>query len=784
MIKKRKKQSCDSQAVSELIGTVLLLAIAVALFSVVYVMVSTVLVGEAVPQVNIVGYVEGDNIILENLGGESLGSGTILQYIIAGNKTTVPLNATTLVDDNDNNRWDIGERIVYDGGTLTGYEVDAAVIYSPSNTAIFYNNLQAGSSNGTIVIDVDTSVNTIEPYTITTSPHTIVATGDTRLTSVTLWYRYSSDNTTWNSSSTWWNRNWTYARPITIDSTLIDEPLRDFPILIRINETVAAKCDRGRSIRFIDADNETEYKYEIERWLSSGTREVWVKIPYISATEDTSFYLYYNNSDATDNQSPEEVWDSNFVMVQHLNESSGTLYDSTSYHNNADEHVSPDFGLNATGIIDGAVDFDGNNDYLTVDDAASLDIIDEITMSLWVKAESYSNAPDLITKGDYNEAYSCWIRSNGNIRFSINDNYLTSSSSISTGSWYYLSCTRSSDDSRRIFINGVQQGQDSYSSTIDTNNEDLYITTQSYDYDGFIDEVRLSNTARNASWVKASYYNQKQTDELITIGSEENHHTGVNWTVFSIDTTYPWQWNFTFPYYEGYYQFYSIGRYNAQTEDTPETADAMCRFLSDTDQIGLWHFNENTGTITYDAVGDNNGNINGASWTTGKLGSALYYDGSQQEYVNIPYAADLSLDHDYSIAFWIYPVGQTVQWRTFLTRSNQFTCSYIGGNKIRVHINGYSNIDSSSTAPRNTWTHVVFTFKNTDVGNDEIIMYINGQYDNQVGPTWGTPNTPSNPIRVGGDGSSSYYTGKIDELIIYDTVLSSTEVESLYNQYS
>ena len=156
MIKKRKKQSCDSQAVSELIGTVLLLAIAVALLSVVYVMVSTVLVGEAVPQVNIVGYVEGDNIILENLGGESLGSGTILQYIIAGNKTTVPLNATTLVDDNDNNRWDIGERIVYDGGTLTGYEVDAAVIYSPSNTAIFYNNLQAGSSNGTIVIDVDT----------------------------------------------------------------------------------------------------------------------------------------------------------------------------------------------------------------------------------------------------------------------------------------------------------------------------------------------------------------------------------------------------------------------------------------------------------------------------------------------------------------------------------------------------------------------------------------------------------------------------------------------------
>jgi len=578
MIIKRKKQRCDSQAVSELIGTVLLLAIAVALFSVVYVIVSTVLVGEAVPQVNIVGYVEGDNIILENLGGNSLGSGTLVQYTIAGNKTTVPLNTTTLIDENNNNRWDIGERIVYDGGSLTGNQVDAAVIYSPSNSAIFYSNLQTGSSNGTIIIDVNTSVNTIEPYSVTASPHTLVATGESRLTSVTLWYRYSSDNTTWNSSSSWWNQNWTYARPITIDHTLIDTSLTDFPILLRIESSIASKCDNGRSIRFINPDNETDYKYEIERWPSSGTCEVWVKIPYISASVDTSFYLYYNNSAATDDQNPEDVWDANYVMVQRLNESSGTLYDSTPYQNDAFEHGTTT--LNATGIIDGAVEFEGSTqDYLEIDDATSLDITSEITMSLWVTADSFSNYPDLLVKGDY-DAYSCWIRPDGKIWFSLNDeDVLSSTSALSTGNWYYISCTLASDNTRRVYINGAQNAQDTFSASINTNNGDLYVSTNDWSLNGIIDEVRLSYTARNASWIKASYYNQKNSQSLLSIGAEETHHTGVNWTNFATTTTYPWEWDFTFPNSTGYYQFYSIGRYNAQTEDAPSQADAMCRYV-------------------------------------------------------------------------------------------------------------------------------------------------------------------------------------------------------------
>ena len=45
--------------------------------------------------------------------------------------------------------------------------------------------------------------------------------------------------------------------------------------------------------------------------------------------------------------------------------------------------------------------------------------------------------------------------------------------------------------------------------------------------------------------------------------------------------------------------------------------------------ISYWPFDEGSGTIAEDAVGDNDGTINGgAAWVTGKFGTALSFDGA------------------------------------------------------------------------------------------------------------------------------------------------------------
>jgi hypothetical protein len=41
-------------------------------------------------------------------------------------------------------------------------------------------------------------------------------------------------------------------------------------------------------------------------------------------------------------------------------------------------------------------------------------------------------------------------------------------------------------------------------------------TSNSYFFDGMIDEVRISNIARSGDWIKLCYMNQKENDALIT----------------------------------------------------------------------------------------------------------------------------------------------------------------------------------------------------------------------------------------------------------------------------
>ena len=55
---------------------------------------------------------------------------------------------------------------------------------------------------------------------------------------------------------------------------------------------------------------------------------------------------------------------------------------------------------------------------------------------------------------------------------------------------------------------------------------------------------------------------------------------------------------------------------------------------SNTGLISYWSFNEGRGSILYDSTATNNGIIDGATWTTGKVGDALSFDDSDR--VTIP----------------------------------------------------------------------------------------------------------------------------------------------------
>ena len=111
----------DKKAVSEVIGTILLLGIAVTLFSVLYIAVFSHTVTPSTPSVNIAATVDGNNIILEHRGGEPLGLDTQITIIINDDVETTTVGENLDEKSKEDDLWRIGEKMYYTFDQNQGY---------------------------------------------------------------------------------------------------------------------------------------------------------------------------------------------------------------------------------------------------------------------------------------------------------------------------------------------------------------------------------------------------------------------------------------------------------------------------------------------------------------------------------------------------------------------------------------------------------------------------------------------------------------------------------------
>ena len=130
-----------------------------------------------------------------------------------------------------------------------------------------------------------------------------------------------------NATADWYNDSWEYRKKITTSlNTVISSDLTNFPYLVSFTDSDFTKTTEsdGTDIVFTASDGTTELAYEIERFdQTTGEVIAWVKIPTVSASETTDIYIYYKG---TASSSSSSVWDSNYKLVYHLNQSStGTV---------------------------------------------------------------------------------------------------------------------------------------------------------------------------------------------------------------------------------------------------------------------------------------------------------------------------------------------------------------------------------------------------------------------------------------------------------------------------
>ncbi len=203
--------------------------------------------------------------------------------------------------------------------------------------------------------------------------------------------------------------------------------------------------------------------------------------------------------------------------------------------------------------------------------------------------------------------------------------------------------------------------------------------------------------------------------------------------------------------------------------------------------VGYWPFDEGSGATTSDASGHgNNGTlINGATWTTGRYGGGLNFDGANDAVTIPPELGVYDLTTDLSVFLWVKTTDAA--WDAFGPNVANGSWGISTSGCPAGKIGGYIGLTWRCTPTAvhdGSWHSVGLTLSSASGGT--LKFYIDGQQDGSTVTSAGSFRTPAqtgaSDIRIGNDLTSTFgFAGDLDEARIYNRVLSPSEVSSLYS---
>ncbi|MHA2181856.1 MAG: DUF2341 domain-containing protein, partial [Promethearchaeota archaeon] len=261
--------------------------------------------------------------------------------------------------------------------------------------------------------------------------------------------------------------------------------------------------------------------------------KVWVQIPYLYATKNTTIAMYYGNSTMSSRENSEGVWDSGYEGVYHLDDD---FLDSTSNSRDGTNTGSVDI----SGIIGDGQDFERDRGTDNINIGTWSVSGTQITIQAWINLESFDIGDARIlskNSGSSNSEQShVWMlgtntvpyRLRGRIKTGTSDGSGTStnvatSGDLSTGTWYLTSLIYDGSNMRYV-LDGNPVGSFSKTGTLRINSWPIVIGNSpagSRNIDGIIDEVRISSTVRSNDWLKTEYDNQMDPTSFGSIGQEQ-----------------------------------------------------------------------------------------------------------------------------------------------------------------------------------------------------------------------------------------------------------------------
>lgn len=438
-------------------------------------------------------------------------------------------------------------------------------------------------------------------------------------------------------------------------------------------------------------------------------------------------------------------------------------------------------GWTNSGKFGKAVNFDGNNDNVSVPSNPSLAITGDLTLSIWAKRNSANIMHDLI---DYaapgeletaNHLYEFYLDASNNLvlewEYNAGSNEVVTSSkavSMPSGSWVHYMVTRNSISKQVDFYeNGVRLG----TTQTYTNNptggslssfvigRDNASTIQVFD--GTLDEVKIYNYALSADEVKTEY-NQGKSLVLGALSTDADGQSTNS---------------------------------AARAYCPPGNTETNCASGLNPAPVGQWTLDERTGTTAYDTSGNGNSGTlnNGPVWTAGKVGQGLNLDGND-DIINA--GSNTSIDDLFqagaTIEAWVNPAscGESNEGVLFEKNDWDFTICAAGSKRLRFFANfdGATNGEWNSAANSidfNKWQHVAIVYDSSSATN-EPLFYINGILSTTtetINPAGSHVSDSTDTLYMGAfGGGTQTYDGKIDDVRIYNYVRSPAQIAWDYNR--
>lgn len=332
----------------------------------------------------------------------------------------------------------------------------------------------------------------------------------------------------------WWNKDWSYRKAVTVDTSPsgvnLSGAIGRTVVLVRLhsgNFTFADAMPNGADIRLVDSDNKTPLPFHVEKYDGAvGIATVWVSVPALNGGEKRQIWLYFGNKSAPIGADVAGTFDPDYMAVYHFGENAGQpSVDSTA---NANSAKSAPPGIDGGGILGSAARFPGQGAVkIAPSGSLAMPAAAPFTFTAWVKPDALAGNQTIFSRG------SLAIGLNAGVPFvSASGVAVQAKTALKQGDWSQIAFV-SDGKAFHLYVNGVEQGTGAGAMPAIDGPASIGGAATA-PFNGELDEVRLSKTARPASMILAMAEAEGKGGKLVAVAETAEKQSSGGGVIFFI----------------------------------------------------------------------------------------------------------------------------------------------------------------------------------------------------------------------------------------------------------